>query len=96
MPTVLSFQSAMDTITTASKKHLLLGNGFSIALKPDIFSYGSLYENADFSKSSHIPKIFEALNTRDFELVIRGLQDTANILGIYDSQFKGSGAKGAR
>ena len=40
---------------------LLLGNGFSIALKPGIFSYGSLYENADFSAAPHVKKLFDAL-----------------------------------
>ncbi len=47
MPDIFSFREALDQAN--NKKHLLLGNGFSIALKPDIFTYGSLYEHADFS-----------------------------------------------
>jgi len=82
--TVISFEDAMHTIAGASNKHLLLGNGFSIALKPDIFSYGSLYENADFTKAPHIPSIFNSLGTTDFEIVIKSLLDTARILEIYD------------
>lgn len=31
---VVSFDEAMQTIAGASNRHLLLGNGFSIALKP--------------------------------------------------------------
>jgi hypothetical protein len=77
MPDVHDFEKAMKMVAGASKKHLLLGNGFSIALRPNIFTYGSLYDNADFSKSPHIPKIFDALKTRDFELVIRSLDDAA-------------------
>jgi len=65
-------------------KYLLLGNGFSIALRPDIFTYGSLYENADFANAPHIPDVFAALQTRDFEIVIRNLLDTARIARIYE------------
>jgi hypothetical protein len=83
-PEVLSFQSAMQKAEGASKRHLLLGNGFSIALKPDIFSYSTLYENADFSAVPQIPSLFSALGTQDFELVIRHLQDAAKVLEVYD------------
>jgi len=65
------------------KRHLLLGNGFSIALKPNIFSYESLYKNADFSKADHIPKLFDLLETKDFEAVIRLLVSMAKIVKAY-------------
>jgi len=80
---IVSFEDAMQAVAKASKKQLLLGNGFSIALKPDIFSYGSLYENADFSKAPKIPDVFKALGTKDFEVVIKRLQDTATIIDVY-------------
>ena len=73
----------MHAIRDARHKHLLLGNGFSIALKPDIFTYGSLYENADFSEMPNVQKLFQGLNTQDFEIVIKHLQDTATTLAIY-------------
>jgi len=40
----LSFEQALKRSENYGKKHLLLGNGFSIACKPDIFAYGSLFE----------------------------------------------------
>jgi hypothetical protein len=83
IPEVISFPNALDSIAGASKRHLLLGNGFSIALRPDIFSYGSLFENADFSNIPDIPKVFEALGTQDFEIVIRHLQVAATVLQQY-------------
>jgi len=83
MVEVLSFDHAMKRLDSASHRHLLLGNGFSIALKPDIFSYGSLYENADFSAVPLIPLLFKALGTTDFEIVIRHLQDAATVLEVY-------------
>lgn len=79
--TVITFPQALAQ--AADNKHLLLGNGFSIALKPDIFTYGSLYENADFSSVPYASKIFEALETRDFEAVIRLLVDMAKALRVY-------------
>jgi hypothetical protein len=88
MPKVVTFQAAMDTVASASSRHVLLGNGFSIALKPDIFSYGSLYENADFSRAPHIPSIFQALGTHDFEVVIRRLQDAATVLEVYEPNLQ--------
>lgn len=83
MVSVVSFERAMHAIRDTKNKHLLLGNGFSIALKPDIFTYGSLYENADFSKAPHVTKLFDALKTQDFEVVIKHLQDAATVVEVY-------------
>jgi len=50
--TILTFEAALSAAN--GKKHLLLGNGFSIALKPDIFTYGSLYENRAIKRKSEL------------------------------------------
>jgi hypothetical protein len=83
MADVLPFEQALKAIRIAKHQHLLLGNGFSIALRPDIFTYGSLYENADFSKIPHVKKLFDSLKTQDFEVVIKHLQDAATVLSVY-------------
>ncbi len=83
MVDVVSYQAAMADLARANKRHLLLGNGFSIALKPDIFTYGSLFENADFSAAPHVTELFHALGTQDFEIVIKHLQDAAKVLAVY-------------
>jgi len=85
---VLSFDDALKASGRASKRHLLLGNGFSIALKPDIFTYGSLFDNADFSAAPHIRQLFEALETNDFEIVIKHLQDTATVVRVYRPKLR--------
>jgi hypothetical protein len=79
---ITSYNQAIASIDPLHK-YVLLGNGFSIALKPDIFTYGSLYENADFSDIPHIRKLFTALGTEDFEIVIRHLTDTARVVRVY-------------
>lgn len=83
MTELLSFDDAMKSVSGLTKKHLLLGNGFSISLRPDIFSYGSLFASADFSSKPHITSLFKALNTQDFEVVIKHIQDAAMVLEVY-------------
>ncbi len=80
---MLLFQEAIEDSTQFTKRHLLLGNGFSIALRPDIFHYGSLFQRADFSKHPLLPKVFETLGTQDFELAIRSLEASARLAPIY-------------
>ncbi len=41
MPELITFADALAA-SEQGKRHLLLGNGFSIALFPDRFRYGSL------------------------------------------------------
>lgn len=84
MVTITSFQETLDNLRALSKSiHLLLGNGFSIALNKNIFSYNSLFSNADFSKSPMLKNVFDELKTNDFEIIIRHLQNTAKIISIY-------------
>jgi Domain of unknown function (DUF4917) len=81
--TPVSFDAAMKLVEGKGNIHLLLGNGFSIALKPDIFSYGSLFANADFSAEPEIKQLFEALETQDFEIAIRHLNDATRVVSVY-------------
>jgi Domain of unknown function (DUF4917) len=81
---VISFQTALEDSRRYSKRHLLLGNGFSIACRPDIFVYKKLFEQADFSGlSDSAKKAFEVLDTNDFEKVIKLLQDAKVLLSAY-------------
>lgn len=86
MADLLSFEDAL-TASAASNRHVLLGNGFSIALKPAIFGYVSLFENADFSAAPQVLQLFAALNTEDFEIVIRHIQDTCTVVGVYQPEL---------
>ncbi|MBX9634380.1 MAG: DUF4917 family protein [Magnetospirillum sp.] len=61
MTKLISFAEAL-TFSKTGKRHLLLGNGFSISLKPDIFTYGALYDNADFSAIPYAGQLFDALD----------------------------------
>ncbi|MBL8510558.1 MAG: DUF4917 family protein [Betaproteobacteria bacterium] len=81
---LLTFTEALRESDRCSRKHILLGNGFSIACRPHIFAYGKLFEQADFSKiSSTAKKAFDALGTQDFEKVIKALRDASKIISAY-------------
>ena len=81
---LMSFSDALEA-SRQTKRHLLLGNGFSIACRPGIFVYKKLFEQADFSKlSPSAKKTFAALNTQDFEKVIKALRDAKAVLAAYD------------
>jgi hypothetical protein len=68
------------------KRHLMLGNGFSIALRPDIFTYGTLFERAQDSKklSKELVKVFAELGTTDFEMVMEALEKAAVLVSLYE------------
>lgn len=82
---LISFEDAIADSAQFTKRHLVLGNGFSIACKPDIFHYGSLYAQADFSKVPSAKQVFETLGTQDFEAVIEALETSAKLLPLYEA-----------
>ncbi len=88
-----TFQTALNISGAYSKRHLLLGNGFSIACDPTIFTYESLYHEADFSENPQIKQCFELLGTTDFELVIDALDKSSSILPAYNTEAEGICAK---
>lgn len=81
---LLTFEQAIENSSHATSRHLLLGNGFSIACRPNIFLYKKLFEQADFTKLSKAArKVFGALSTQDFEKVIKALRDSSIVLPVY-------------
>lgn len=80
---LMTFTDAIVDSEQFSKRHLLLGNGFSIACRADIFHYGSLFGQADFSHVPEVVAVFDALGTQDFEAAIRALENAAKILPAY-------------
>jgi len=64
---------------------LLLGNGFSMAADRS-FDYRRLLDRAEFAPRARkrIRKVFDALDTADFELVVQRLEAAAEILDLYE------------
>lgn len=90
---ILSFAAALADSEQFTKRHLLLGNGFSIACCPDIFHYGSLFSAADFSNNPELVKVFDVLKTQDFEIAIRNLEAGARLASIYTPGHVDAAAK---
>jgi hypothetical protein len=82
---ILTFSDALQHSERHKKRHLILGNGFSIGCRAQIFHYASLFERADFSKIPDVIKVFEVLNTQDFETAIRALETGALLAPIFSS-----------
>ncbi|MCB2065505.1 MAG: DUF4917 family protein [Erythrobacter sp.] len=86
MPELISFAAALDE-TEGERRHLLIGNGFSISLFPDCFRYASLFQEAKdgglFEKHPELLMAFELLETTDFELVMETLQRAAKLGPLY-------------
>lgn len=66
---LLTFQESLDR-SVNDKRHLLLGNGFSISWKNGIFNYDSLFSRAVPNLSQPAKDSFNALHTTDFEYLI--------------------------
>jgi hypothetical protein len=86
MVKLYTFGDAFAYAGEKAKKHLILGNGFSISLRPKIFHYGSIYEQADFTDFDYLEKSFEALETEDFEEVINALENGSKLIAVYSPE----------
>ncbi|UNM08200.1 MAG: DUF4917 family protein [Planctomycetales bacterium] len=83
---VLSFENALNIAESKGKRHLLMGNGFSLALNPKLFNYGSLLDEATESGKlqGELRKTFDELNTTDFEVVMRNIRNAAQLVELYE------------
>jgi len=63
-----------------------MGNGFSRALRNDIFSYDAILNSADFSQlSRNARRAFDLLHTTDFEYVVQALRNAAILIELYSN-----------
>ena len=82
---IISFAKAIEESKRYSKRHLILGNGFSIGCRSDIFRYDSLYGRADFTSTPQAQSVFKVLETQDFEVAIRALERASLVIPLYIS-----------
>jgi hypothetical protein len=84
---IVTFGEALEASTeVGGNRHLLLGNGFSIACRPDRFLYGNLFEEADFGALGVDARdLFGLFGTADFERVVEVLRRSGEVLSLYGS-----------
>lgn len=80
-PELLDFS---DAITQCNKPpHALLGNGFSVACRPNLFNYSRLLDQADLAARPQAREAFDRLRTTDFEIVMNALARAAELAEVY-------------
>ncbi len=82
---LIPFKEALE-LAGSGKKHLMLGNGSSIALRPEIFTYNTLFERVrELNRlSREMADVFARLGTTDFEMVIKTLETAAVLVSVYN------------
>lgn len=67
------------------EKHLLLGNGFSVAYSSDIFSYNALYSFIENLDNEVLSKLFSIVNTKNFEIVMQQVDNFIQMAKVFSS-----------
>jgi hypothetical protein len=67
-----------------------MGNGFSMAYDPEIFSYNALNRFIEDSNDELLNKLFSVINNKNFELVMRQLDNFCELVDVfgYDQNLK--------
>jgi len=63
--------------------HLLLGNGFSMAYNPEIFSYNALHNFISSQDNLKIKSLFDIVKTKNFELVMQQLDNFIDLARVF-------------
>ncbi|MBU3011121.1 DUF4917 family protein [Polaribacter vadi] len=66
-------------------KHLLLGNGFSMSYDSEIFSYNALYSFIENLDNEVLTKLFNIINTKNFELVMQQIDNFIQMAEAFSS-----------
>lgn len=83
---MLKFDAVWSTVTKDERPTILLGNGFSQAWNRDIFNYANLLEKANFGiREESIRKLFERMETSDFESIMKILLSSQLVLESYNA-----------
>lgn len=67
------------------QKHLLFGNGFSIAYDNSIFSYNALSKFIEENGNNDVKDLFKTLSTTNFELIMRQLESFSKVAHIFSN-----------
>lgn len=65
--------------------NLLLGNGFSMAYDPDIFSYNALHGFVEKIEDELLSKLFGIVKTKNFEMVMQQLDNFCELIEAFGS-----------
>jgi hypothetical protein len=63
--------------------HLLLGNGFSVAYDPSIFSYNALHDFVINIEDKDLSAILDVIETRNFEVIMQYLDSFSALIDAF-------------
>lgn len=66
--------------------HLLVGNGFSIAYDPKIFSYNALYSFIEDLEDADLTAVLSVVETKNFEVLMQYLDNFSALVGAFGGQ----------
>ncbi len=80
-----SFDDVLVSIRKNPRRqfNLLLGNGFSVAYDPTIFSYNALHDFVAKVKDKDLAVILEVIETRNFEVIMQYLDNFSALVGAF-------------
>jgi hypothetical protein len=85
----MHYDSFEDVMAGLEKKkrsaHLLLGNGFSMAYDPKIFSYNALYDFITSLKDPVLVGVMQAMQTKNLELMMAQLRTLSAVLQVLEA-----------
>ena len=81
-----SYQNVVVYLDKAKRtRHLLLGNGFSMAYDSGIFSYNALSTFIDKLDDELLKTLFNIVNTKNFEIVMQQLDNFIEIAQVFST-----------
>ncbi|CAG0995562.1 hypothetical protein RHDC4_02796 [Rhodocyclaceae bacterium] len=80
-----SFDDVLASIKKNPKRefHLLLGNGFSVAYDPKIFSYNALHDFVKKLDDKDLSTILSVIETRNFEVIMQYLDHFSALIDAF-------------
>lgn len=82
---LMSYEDVVKSLKVKKRnKHLLMGNGFSMAYDSKIFSYNALYKFIEELEDDMLSKLFKVINTKNFELVMQQLDNFIEIANAFN------------
>lgn len=85
-----SFNDVLKSIERNKDRdfHLLLGNGFSMAYDPKIFSYNALHDFIKRLNDKELSKILAVIETKNFEMIMQQLDNLLSLIDAFDGGKK--------
>jgi hypothetical protein len=84
----MKLESSDDVLASIKKSpkrsfHLLLGNGFSVAYDPAIFSYNALHDFVAKLQDKDLSTILEVIETPNFEVIMQYLDHFSSLISAF-------------